>query len=249
MPAVLLEAVVAVVLQQGLGGGRQVRRASGEGMDSVHERVHHPTRCVPSGYRLVIGAEELVEAALPSFRKVSPQRLLELGSLRRVGFPVRSHPGLPIVLQLSATGPGLAEPVQDLIWHGEGISIGPAQGLLCQTHLFFAKRLAMSRGGPRLVGAPVADDGAADHQAGATRLRPCHFRGRFHGPHVHPINRADHVPAVGLEPLGHVLREGDVGVSLDGDVVVVVKVDELAQAQGARQRRGLRGHTFLQVAV
>src|SRR3712207_7380615 len=48
------------------------------------------------------------------------------------------------------------------------------------------------------------------------------------------------VPAVRVETLGHVLGEGERGRAFDGHLVVVVKVDQLAEFQVARERRGLR---------
>ena len=57
------------------------------------------------------------------------------------------------------------------------------------------------------------------------------------------------VPAVGVEPSGHVLRPGHRRRAVELDVVVVVEHDQLAQPQVAGQARGLRGDPFLQVAV
>ena len=57
------------------------------------------------------------------------------------------------------------------------------------------------------------------------------------------------MPAVGLIAGRGVLGEGDVGVVLDGDLVVVPEHDEVAQLLGARQRAGLAGHALLHVAV
>ena len=58
------------------------------------------------------------------------------------------------------------------------------------------------------------------------------------------------VPAVRLEALALVLgREGQRGRAVDRDVVVVVEVDELAEAEVAGDRRGLLRHTLHQVAV
>jgi hypothetical protein len=47
----------------------------------------------------------------------------------------------------------------------------------------------------------------------------------------------------------HVLGEGGGGVALDGDVVVVVDEDQVAQLLVARERGGLGGDALLQVAV
>ena len=58
-----------------------------------------------------------------------------------------------------------------------------------------------------------------------------------------------HVPAVGLEALGHVLGERHRGLAGELDVVVVVEGDQLAQAQVAGERAGLGRHPLLHVAV
>ena len=57
------------------------------------------------------------------------------------------------------------------------------------------------------------------------------------------------VPAVGLVALADVLGEGDVGVVLDRDLVVVVDEDEVAQLLGAGERGRLAADALLQVAV
>jgi hypothetical protein len=57
------------------------------------------------------------------------------------------------------------------------------------------------------------------------------------------------VPAVGLEPLGGVVAEGDLGLAVDRDVVVVVDVDQATEAQVPGQRGGLVAEAFRQVAV
>ena len=58
-----------------------------------------------------------------------------------------------------------------------------------------------------------------------------------------------HVPAIGLVPLGHILGQSDVGVVLDGDLVLVVEDDEVAELLGTGQRTRLGGDTLLDVAV
>src|SRR5690606_40680732 len=55
----------------------------------------------------------------------------------------------------------------------------------------------------------------------------------------------DHVPPVGPEAGGDVVAVGQLGRAVDGDVVVVVHVDEAAETQVARQRRGLVAHALL----
>ena len=58
-----------------------------------------------------------------------------------------------------------------------------------------------------------------------------------------------HVPPVGAEALGHVVAVGELGGPVDRDVVVVVHVDEAAEAEVAGERRGLVADALLQVAV
>ena len=65
---------------------------------------------------------------------------------------------------------------------------------------------------------------------------------------IGPVD-AVHVPAVGGVARGDVLGEGDVGVALDGDVVVVVDQRQVAEPLRAGDRGGLGGDALLQVAV
>lgn len=56
---------------------------------------------------------------------------------------------------------------------------------------------------------------------------------RFAPSPLHPAQKDahEHLPVVRLEPLGNVLGEGDVGGAIDGDVVVVVDHDQLAELE------------------
>ena len=57
------------------------------------------------------------------------------------------------------------------------------------------------------------------------------------------------VPAVGREALGHVVGVGELGRPVDGDVVVVVDVDQAAEPEMAGQRGRLVGDALLEAAV
>ncbi len=124
---------------------------------------------------------------------------------------------------------------------------GPAQVLLGEPQLFFAQRRAVNPGGVLLVRAAVADVGAGDDQRG-TGIGLGSADGSGDALQVVPVYVL-HVPAVGLEAPASILGEGQVGAALDGDAVVVVQVDQLAQAQMAGQRRSLRCHPLHQVSV
>ena len=66
---------------------------------------------------------------------------------------------------------------------------------------------------------------------------------------LHAPLDVDDVPAVGAEARGHVLGEGEVGGALDGDLVVVVEDDELAEAEVAGEGGGLGGDALHEVTV
>ena len=54
-----------------------------------------------------------------------------------------------------------------------------------------------------------------------------------------------YVPAIGLVAFEHVFGEGDVRAPINGDVVVVVEGNQLAQFQVAGQGGRFGGHAFL----
>ena len=107
----------------------------------------------------------------------------------------------------------------------------------------------MRGAGVLLVGRGPADDRLQHDDRGAAGLRlGGGERGVDRGEVLAVVDVLD-VPAVGLVALADVLGEGDVRVVLDGDPVVVVDEDEVAQLLGAGQRGGLAADALLQVAV
>jgi hypothetical protein len=62
---------------------------------------------------------------------------------------------------------------------------------------------------------------------------------------VHPLG----VPPVGVEAPEHVLGEGQVGLAVDRDLVVVVEVDQATELEVTGQRGRLGGDALHQVAV
>lgn len=57
------------------------------------------------------------------------------------------------------------------------------------------------------------------------------LRLRQHASEREERNSHENLPVVGLEALGDVLREGDRGGAVDGDLVVVVHADEVAESE------------------
>lgn len=57
------------------------------------------------------------------------------------------------------------------------------------------------------------------------------------------------VPSVGLEAGENIFSERDVGVTVDGDVVVIIDGNEVAELEMSGQRDGFSGNTLLQTTV
>ena len=70
-----------------------------------------------------------------------------------------------------------------------------------------------------------------------------------HGVGVVAVHGAQHLPAVGFKARGGVVDEPGLHLPVDGDAVVVVERDQLAQLPGAGERGGLVADAFHQAAV
>lgn len=93
-----------------------------------------------------------------------------------------------------------------------------------------------------------------DHRLAADQRRTLAFRTGglqrgldFLG--VMAVDIADHLPAVGFETRRGVVGEPAVHFAIDGDAVVVVEGDQLAQAEGAGQRADLVADAFHHAAI
>ena len=107
----------------------------------------------------------------------------------------------------------------------------------------------MRLGGAGAVGRAAADRRAADDQR---RLRCRVLGGADRGVDrldVVAVDRADHVPAIALEALAHVVHVPGLHGAVDADAVVVVQRDQLVQLPCAGQRAGLVADAFHQAAV
>ena len=101
---------------------------------------------------------------------------------------------------------------------------------------------------PCLLRGAKADGGAADDEGGA-RVVFGGLDGFVDGFHIVAVVHLLDVPAIGFEARGAVFGEGQVGGAVDGDVVVVVEVDQPSQGEMPGQRGGFGGDAFHQVAV
>ena len=135
-----------------------------------------------------------------------------------------------------------------LVGDVEGLVFGPAEVLLGGLDGFCAEGFAVDLVGAGL-GAAVADDGADADERGLRRLGLGGEDGVLDAREVVAVGDRQDLPVVGLEALGDVLGVAELGGAVEGDEVVVVEDDELAEAEGSGERGGLVRDAFHQVAV
>ena len=91
--------------------------------------------------------------------------------------------------------------------------------------------------------------GADQDQRGPGRLCARRSERRVERIEIVAVGHVDRLPAVGFEALRAVLGERHVDAGREGDRVVVVEADQLAELQVARERRRFRRDAFHQIAV
>ena len=170
-----------------------------------------------------------------------------------------SRPGVEALLPLGVQPPRRARATLRAC---ASTSVGDVEGLvrvqpehpLGRRHLLGAERRAVRLAGVLRVRRGPGDDRAQPDERRPAGLRLGRLQRRLEGRHVldvrpvrpPPVDVLD-VPAVRLVAPGDVLAERDVGVVLDGDLVVVVDQREVAEllvagdARTPRRRRPPRG--------
>ena len=100
-----------------------------------------------------------------------------------------------------------------------------------------------------LVRRAVADVAVHDDEGGPPAAALGRLEGAVEHGEVVRVPDARDVPAVGDEAGGHVFAEGELGVALDRDVVVVVDPAEVVELEVPGQRRRLAGDALHEAAV
>ncbi|MDQ0687590.1 hypothetical protein QFZ56_006553 [Streptomyces achromogenes] len=190
---------------------------------------------------------------LPAVGEAARDDPVEQGRPRGVRGPPPGEPPVPggVVPRTPVeSGAGVRE---DLLLDLEGLLRVEAQHALGGGDLVRAERRAVRRPGVPGVRRGPGDDRAQRDDRRAAGLGPRRPQGRVERGDVDVAvpGRLDAlgVPAVGGVPPQHVLGERGGGVALDGDVVVVVDEDEVAELLVAGQRGGLGRDALLKVAV
>ena len=136
---------------------------------------------------------------------------------------------------------GLAVEGEHLLWYVERLLGGPAERFFGQPHFLHTQRLTVRLFAALFVGAAVGDVRVADDKMRLPGGGLRGLEGGVNGIEIVSVNFL-HLPAVSAEARGHIFREGDVRRTLDGDLIIIVEIDEVIQPEMPRQRcRLVRG--------
>src|SRR5579859_4697999 len=102
----------------------------------------------------------------------------------------------------------------------------------------------MCASGVHLIRASVADMRPYFDEGGAGCLRLCALNSLADRVRVVSVFQYLGMPAVGVEAFCNVFGEGDIGIALDRDMIVVVKEDQVSEAEVACQGGCFRADAF-----
>ena len=171
------------------------------------------------------------------------------GRLLRIRLFVRLHLGVPLPLLLDPIGNGLPHVLSHRVGHVKRLLTGPAEILLREPQLLFAEGCSVRVRRALLVGTSVADVRLHEDERRPVRLGLGRRDRRVDRVEVFGVLDLLNVPVVGPESSRHILGEGQIRRPVDRDIVGVVQVDELPEAEMPRQRRRLVGDALHEVAV
>ncbi len=164
--------------------------------------------------------------------------------------PVALHQARPCFAQVPTTfADAIAKMIVDPVRDQELGVLGPAIAALGQAHFLFAQRLPVGLAGILLVRCAVADMAADDDQRRPVQSLLEPGQGRLERSGVVGVGDMVHCPAVGREPIAHVLAVGEVGRTLDRDVVGIVDPAQIRLSEMARDGSRLARDALHHVAV
>jgi len=239
--------LVGFVLDQRVVRRRQVRRAAHEGGEVRRHGVDHLAGGGAGG-ELVLGGED-GQVGVPAVGQgPGPGRIPGGGASGVGGAPCRVLLR-PRGVRLGRPPAGGAERLAHVVGHEELRLERPGAGVLGELDLVGAQRSAMCGRLVLLARRAVADVRADGDEGGLLGLGLGRRDRRIHGVDVVAVGHGQDVPAVRLEALADILGEGEIGGAVDGDVVVVVEDDQLAEPLVAGERGGLAADALHHAAV
>lgn len=186
---------------------------------------------------------------LPALRQLARQAAGQVVVLGLVLLAVAGEELVPLLLGGGTGSDDLASQVVDLLGDGEALFRVEAPLLLELLDVVSLERGAVDTVGALVLGAE-ADDGLELDDGGLVLDGLGLLDGLLDAVEVAiTVGDLEDVPAVGLVSLLDVLGEGLVGVTVDGDVVVIVDGNEVAELQVAGQRACLARDTLHQATI
>ncbi len=225
------------------GAADQFRQFRRVGVDRLQRGLARG-RAVAGGLAL---RDEGARRSREARRKRTGRAAQELRRELRVSLAIALEALVPGSLGGGATLPRVP-PGVDFPGNHEGLA-GPAQGLARRGDLLLAQGGTVRGGCALLVRRPPADHGTAADQRGPVVLEAGDPRRVAYGLRVVPVDRRQYLPAIGFEAGRRVIAEPPLDLAIDGNAVVVIEHDELAQAQGAGEGGHLVRDTLHQAAV
>ena len=196
-----------------------------------------------------VGRSVYGELLLPALGKITLQAADEVVMLGLELLAIAGQELVPLLLESGTLGSVLAVKLIDLLRHGEGLVRVEAELLLELLDVVGLERRAVDAVGSLLGGAET-DDSAQLDQGGLVFGLLGFLESTLDAIKVVvAVIDDEDLPAIRLVPLDDILGEGLVGVTVDGDVVVVIDGDQVAELEVASQRGSLARDTLHQAAI
>lgn len=189
------------------------------------------------------------ESLLPALGEVASLSSQKVGVLSSEGLAVLGEQLVPLLLSGGTLGRVLAVEVVDLLGDGEALGGVEAELLLELLDIIGLERRAVDTVGALVDGA-VANGGLELDNGGLVRDGLSLLDGGLNGSQVVvTVLDGDDMPAISLVALGNVLSEGNVGVAVNGDVVVIPDGNQVAELEVTGEGAGLAGDTLHEAAI
>ena len=136
-----------------------------------------------------------------------------------------------------------------VVGHDQIRLCGPAEALLRELGLVGTEWASVRLALAFEIRCPTTDQGLEDDQRRPLRLISSRFERGRESTAILPIDRIDDLPAIGLEARGNIFAEGDLGPSVDGDLIVIVDEDEVSEFVMTGEGGCLRGDPFHEITI
>ena len=216
---------------------RQVGRAAYQLRQCLGQLAKHVLAGFAAGDRGAFGGrggDEIGRSHGKVVRQVAPDPAQEFRRQLRIGRPIILEPELPVGLQRFALPHGVPRG-GDIGRDDEG-RMPPFERRARARHFLRPKRRAMGVLMALLGRCAAADNGLAADQARLVGFGDGFSERGIDRHRAMAVDRAHHVPAIGFEALRRVVGEPFDDLAVDGNAIVVVEHDQLAEPQPSGER-------------